>query len=62
MSITTSPEVTNPTLPDLTVVTTVVACKECGLPATTERFAFASDADLVGKVIHFSCAVATINQ
>jgi len=49
-------------LPDLTVVKTVVACKECGLPATTERFAFATDADLVGKIIHFTCAMSTINQ
>ena len=48
--------------PNLTLVTVVVPCMVCGNPVRGTRFAFANVDDLVGKVVHFECAAATINQ
>jgi hypothetical protein len=47
---------------DLTLVPVVVPCNVCGNPVRGERFAFAKDEDIVGGLVHFECAAATINQ
>ena len=47
---------------DLTLVPVVVPCKVCAGPVRGERFAFASDADMLGRLVHLDCAAATINQ
>ena len=51
-----------PATPDLTLVPVVVPCNVCGNPVCGERFAFAKDEDIIGKLVHFECAAATINQ
>ena len=50
------------TEPDLTLVSVVVECNVCGNPVRGTRFAFATDDDIAGKLVHFECAAATINQ
>jgi hypothetical protein len=40
----------------------VVPCNVCRNPVRGERFAFATDKDIVGTLVHFECAAATINQ
>jgi hypothetical protein len=50
------------TFPDCTLVPVVVPCNVCGNPVRGQRFAFAKDEDIIGKLVHFDCAAATINQ
>jgi len=50
------------TEPDLTLVSVVVPCNSCGNPVRGVRFAFATNDDITGKLVHFECATATINQ
>lgn len=47
---------------DLSLVAIDVPCNVCGVPVNGQRFAFASNEDLVGKLVHFECAADTINQ
>jgi len=47
---------------DYTPVNVVVPCNVCGKPVHGQRYAFAKDEDLIGKLAHFGCAAATINQ
>ena len=49
-------------MPDCTLVAVVVPCNVCGNPVRGQRFTFAEDRDIVGKLVHFDCAATTINQ
>lgn len=47
---------------DYTLVAVETTCPICDEPARGTRFAFARDADLTGRIVHFSCAASIVNR